>query len=223
MAHVIETIRNVEFEDAIAQLQSTHDLLVERAVAAQRNLDFRQSSWGIGIKRLEVELPQGEFLVGKSSEKFVELVNILATTERTLSALHWFSKHYLHSIVRECHASTSDDKDGNDIVLVDRQTNKVLVRCEVTDVASSSSSQNKKEKKDLESLGCIGQVPSDEVDRFIATSSEFGCALASTQRKWHLLHFRYELIYTDSSDKTCLLKISRSNLDTFISSNKTKK
>lgn len=123
MAHVIETIRNVEFEDAISQLKSTHDLLVERAVAAQRNLDFDHSSWGILIKRLEVKLPQGEFLVGKSSEKFVELVNILATTERMLTALYWFSRHYPQAIVRECHASTSDDKDGNDIVLVDRQTN----------------------------------------------------------------------------------------------------
>lgn len=223
MAHIIETIRNVEFKDAIALLKATHDLLVERAVAAQRNLDFDHSSWGILIKRLEVKLPQGEFLVGKSSEKFVELVNILATTERTLSALHWFSKHYPHSIVRECHASTSDDKDGNDIVLVDRRTNRVLVRCEVTDVASSSPSQNNKEKKDLESLGCIEQVPSDGVDRFIATSSEFGCALANPKRKWQLLHFRYELIYTDSSDQTWLLKISRSNLNTFISSNKTQK
>lgn len=51
MAHVIETIRNVEFKDAIALLQATHDLLVERAVAAQRKLDFDHSSWGILIKR----------------------------------------------------------------------------------------------------------------------------------------------------------------------------
>ena len=184
-------------------------MLVERAVAAQRNLDFGQSSWGICIKRLEVKLPQGEFLVGKSSEKFVELINILATSERTLSALHWFSKHYGNSIVRECHASTSDDKDGNDIVLVDRQTNRVLVRCEVTDVASSSPSQNNKEKKDLTNLGCLEYVPSDGVDRFIATSSEFGRALANPKRKWHLMHFQYEIIYTNYSDQTALLKISK--------------
>lgn len=210
MAHVIETLRNVELKDAISQLQATHDLLVERAVAAQRNLDFEQSSWGICIKRLEVKLPQGKFLIGKSSEKFVELVNILATTERTLSALHWFSKHYSNSIVRECHASTSDDKDGNDIVLVDRQKDRVIVRCEVTDVASSSPSQNNKEKKDLESLGCLEQVPSDGVDRFIATSSEFGFALANPKRKWHLMHFQYKLIQTGKSDNTCLLNISSS-------------
>ena len=51
-------------------------------------------------------------------------------------------------IVRECHSSTSDSSDGNDIVLMDHSRN-IVVRCEVTDVISSDAAQNGKEKKDI--------------------------------------------------------------------------
>lgn len=207
MAHLVEVIRHVSFEQAIIQLQLTHDALVQHAIMAQRSITVEQSSWGIETKRLSVDLPQGTHLIGKSSEKFVELINIIATTERTISALYWLADNYPTTEVKECHASTSDDKNGNDIVLVDKYSGQLKVRCEVTDVASTSAGQNGKEKKDLKTLGCETEVPEDGIDRFIATSHEFAMALTSIKRKWNLLHYRYQIYESTRADHTTLLKI----------------
>jgi hypothetical protein len=133
--------------------------------------------WGSELKRLEVSLPVGKLLVGKASEKFVEVINILATTERTISSLCWLEKEHSRAFLRECHSSTSDDVEGNDIVLVSPETGKVVVRCEVTDVTSNKPGQNGKEKKDIKNLGCEEYVPNDGATRYIATSHEFSNAL----------------------------------------------
>ena len=122
------------------------------------------------MKRLEIDVPFGEGLVGKSEEKYVEVINILATAERTVSALKWLGNEFPGSLVQECHASTSDGKEGNDIVLVNLE-GAVSVRCEVCDVVASKAGQNGKEKKDLKNLGCTLSVPDDNIRRFIATSS----------------------------------------------------
>lgn len=207
MAHLIETIYDTSVSKAISSLEDTHALIVERTIREQKNIGTNMSMWGAQLKRMEVSLPVGKILIGKSSEKFVEIINILATTERTISALKWLSKTYPGSILRECHASTSDDIGGNDIVLSDNIKN-IIVRCEVTDVISSNAAQNGKEKKDLKNLGCSQEVPVDWITRYIATSTEFSNALSSPKRKWKKLHYRYKKHHTNLPCNTVLLEIT---------------
>ncbi|WP_444935855.1 hypothetical protein ACJJIW_17180 [Microbulbifer sp. JMSA004] len=207
MAHLIETIRNSSLGEAILELERTHELIVYAAISAQNEIGSKINTWGSDLKRLEVVLPQGQLLLGKSTEKLVELINILATTERTISALKWFETLYPNAFLRECHSSTSDDTGGNDIVLIEPKSEKVIVRCEVTDVTSSNPGQNGKEKKDLKNLGCSYALPSDGVDRYIATSLEFSNALKSEKRKWKSLHYRYFAHETKCSNQTVMLEI----------------
>ncbi len=206
MAHIIETIYRTSIVDTIVVLEQTHQLIVDCAVSSQKKISNETISWGINTKRLEVSLPYGELQIGKSNEKFVEIINILATTERTISALKWLAQNFPRAIVQECHPSTSDNPDGNDIVLIDHQDN-ILARCEVCDVASSNASQNKKETKDLKNLGCENSTPNDLVRRFIATSKEFALALSSPKRKWDNKHYKYITHLTKDIDQTILLEI----------------
>ena len=208
MPHIIETIYGSSIDDAVDLLEQTHQLIVDCAITSQSNLSTETLSWGVNIKRLEVPLPCGQLLVGKPREKFVEIINILATTERTISALKWLFLTYPEAQIRECHPSTSDDSGGNDIVLTDNQGN-ILVRCEVCDVASSNAAQNNKEKKDLKNLGCETAIPDDSIKRYIATSYEFAKALSSLNRKWNKMHYRYILHSTEAGDQTVMLEITR--------------
>ncbi len=204
MVHIIETIKNQSTQDALAKLKEAHSFIASQAIKGQNAIGTNPNYWGLAAKRMLIDLEGGPEIIGKPSEKFVELINILATTERTMEALEWLAVKYPNLTVRECHPSTSDFEDGNDIVLVD-QNNDVKVRCEVCDVASNNPGQNGKEKKDLGNLGCSETVPSDEVDRFIATSVEFAAALTSSKRKWPLMHYRYRLIDTQLPQLTIML------------------
>lgn len=206
MAHIIETIVDLPLVSALDRAKEAHAFISNRVIKSQAMIGTSPIRWGITTKRMLVDLRGGPDLVGKPEEKFVELINILATTERTIEALEWFNSSYPELIVRECHASTSDFKGGNDIVLVDG-CGVVRIRCEVCDVASSKAGQNKKEKNDLKILGCAESVPIDEVERFIATSSEFAAALASPKRKWSTKHYRYDLINTELAQNTVMLRI----------------
>ena len=206
MPHIIEAIENESIGRSIEILRNAHEFVASRAIAAQAEIGADLDHWGTAAKRMFVDLQGGPDLVGKSEEKFVEIINILATTERTIEALQWFSESYPDLSVRECHSSTSDNPDGNDIVLVSHE-GEVKVRCEVCDVASRSPGQNNKEKKDLASLGCSEVVPKDGVDRYIATSTEFGAALAGPKRKWTGMHYGYQLIETKLPLGTVLLAV----------------
>lgn len=214
MAHLIEAIRESSVRNAIDHLERVHALIVQRAMESQREVGSASSAWGSDFKRLEVQLPKVDVLIGKTSEKFIEIVNILATAERTISALRWLERAFPNSFVRECHASTSDESDGNDIVLTDLSTGVVTVRCEVTDVASRNAAQNGKEKKDLHNLGCMSDVPDDYIKRYIATSLEFAQALCSPKRKWGRMHYRYLAHETSDGSRTVMLEIARSNVRT---------
>jgi hypothetical protein len=207
MPHLIETIYESSVKEAINKLKQTHALIVERAIVAQKKIGTNGYAWGSELKRLEVSLPVGQLLVGKATEKFVELINILATTERTISSLCWLEKQHSRAFLRECHSSTSDDLEGNDIVLVSSENGNVIVRCEVTDVTSNKAGQNGKEKKDIKNLGCEEYVPNDGATRYIATSHEFSNALTSEKRKWAAMHYRYILHETKFADRTVLLEI----------------
>lgn len=206
MPHIIEAIENESTSRSIESLREAHLFIASRAMAAQVEIGGDLDHWGAAAKRMCVNLRGGPDLVGKAEEKFVEIINILATTERTIEALQWFSGSYPDLSVRECHSSTSDNPDGNDIVLVSHE-GEVKVRCEVCDVASRSPGQNNKEKKDLASLGCSEFVPKDGIDRYIATSTEFGVALAGPKRKWAGMHYGYRLIETRLPLGTVLLAV----------------
>jgi len=206
MPHLVETIRNTEISHAITTLEKSHKLIVEQSIIAQKTINLDSLAWGEQLKRLEVLLPFGEELIGKKREKFVEIINILATVERTISALKWMVTKYPNGILRECHPSTSDDEGGNDIVITEK-SGTIIARCEVTDITSSNASQNGKEKKDLKLLGCADTVPSDLVSRYIATSTEFANALSSPNRKWDKMHYQYIRHETGHKNKTVLLEI----------------
>ena len=77
--------------------------------------------------------------------------------------------------------------------------------CEVTDVVNSNAGQNNKEKKSIMKLGCINEVPQDDIDRYIVTSIEYGDALASERRKWDEKFYRYQNYPTQFS--TRILKV----------------
>jgi len=206
MAHLIETIYDTSIPNAVSLLEKTHELIVNCAHTTQSTSISDSSAWGEQLKRLEVSLPCGEALIGKPKEKFVEIINVLATVERTISALKWLLEAYPMSLLRECHPSTSDNAEGSDIVLTDRNNN-IIVRCEVTDVVSSTAASNGKEKKDLRNLKCSERVPDDGVIRYIATSTEFANALSSPSRKWHNMHYHYIRHETNQKNRTVLLEI----------------
>lgn len=206
MPHVIEVMENTPLYTALDQLRNAHSFVVEKVIVAQDQLGTDIVGWGQKVKRLSIDLHGSPELIGKTSEKFVELINILATTERTLEALEWLAKRYGNLIVRECHPSTSDFEGGNDIVLVS-DSGEVRVRCEVCDVVSDNAGQNNKEKTDLRNLNCVEYVPSDGVDRYIATSSEFAAALTNQKRRWSAKHYHYEPIATGLSQDTVMLKL----------------
>lgn len=209
MPHVIEVVENMPFNPALKLLREAHTFLANRVVSAQNQISNDIDNWGIRTKRLMVDLRGGPELIGKPSEKFVELINILATTERTLEAMDWLAKHNSDLVVSQCHASTSDFEGGNDIVLKDGH-GKVRVRCEVCDVVSNRAGQNKKEESDLKVLGCAEKVPNDGVDRYVATSKEFAAALVNPKRRWSHKHYRYEIRPTGLPLKTVMLELKLS-------------
>lgn len=210
MPHVIEPFKNVTFNDALSRLRQAHGFLVSRAKATLLASDVDDARWGSALKRSPVKLDEGDVppLIGKPDEKLGEVINIAATVERLVDAIQWFAaqpENAGYSIL-ECHPSTSDESNGNDLVIID-QNGKIVIRCEVCDVASSNAGSNNKEKKDIRNLGCNQFVPQDGVTRFICTAPEFAAALTSRRRKWQSKPYRYELIRTNSASDTCMLRI----------------
>ena len=206
MKHLVLPLRNVSYETALNQLQSVRAFLAVRGRQASVALTIERDPWGIAAKRQTVDLRDRNRpdLIGKDSERLVEVINMVATLERLIDAICWFrdlpdSGAYT---ISECHPSTSCGQQANDLVLVDREL-RISSRCEVTDVAGDSAGQNGKEKRDLKGLGCETIVPDDSVRRFICTSAEFANALCSHARKWNLRHYRY-LPHPTTTDTTLL-------------------
>jgi len=210
MPHVIEPFTNASFDDALSRLRSTHGFLVSRARATLAGSDIDDARWGSALKRSPVKLDQGNVppLIGKPEEKLGEVINIAATVERLMDAITWFANQPENDgcSILECHPSTSDESNGNDLVIVDSQ-GRIVIRCEVCDVASSNAGSNNKEKKDIRNLGCNQAVPQDDIGRFICTAPEFARALTGRRRKWQTKPYRYELIETGFTSDTCMLRI----------------
>jgi hypothetical protein len=212
MPHVIEPLQNISCQAAIQSLQAARLFILDRVRAAIDIAEIDIARWGIEMKRITVDLcgDQRPALIGKPNEKFSELINIVATTERLLAAIAWFCNESPGSTIQACHPSTSDDAAHNDLVLADA-TGQVTVRCEVCDVVSRKASTNGKEKKDLMNLGCINEVPQDGTRRYICTSPEFASALTSLKR-WRTPRFyRYEEMRVGDATDSRLLFICPNN------------
>lgn len=206
MSHLIKTLVDQPINLAIQNLTEAHLAVSNAILSSYKQINLTPHALGSDFKRLFVELPD-HVLIGKKKERFVELINILATVEKTIDALAWMNNEFKSSWLAICHPSTSDSDDGNDIVLLDSQGGKVIARCEVTDVISSKAGQNGKEAKDLKSLSCGKEVPSDGIRRFISTSPEFANALSSPKRKWALKHYRYQQHVLKNAGRTVVLEI----------------
>lgn len=210
LAHLIDTIRDRSLEEALLALESVHGYLVACAHSAFALVPPADPAWGVHVKRLEVNMPVAgrPTLVGKEREKLAEVVNMLATLERLLSALRWFSGHAEFRGLRVvvCHPSTSSAASENDLMLAGPD-GAVRVRCEVCDVVSRNAGQNGKERTDIANLGPERTGSSGPVRRFICTSPEFAGALASDRRKWSSAEHRYAVHPTADGTNTVLLEL----------------
>ena len=209
MPHLFETLRNQKIKTTITELESAHHAISETVANACKHIDFRLDTFGSDFKRLLIPLPKHP-VIGKDEERLIEIVNILATVEKTIGALIWFGNEFPGSWLNICHPSTSDSDEGNDIVLLSREFGETIVRCEITDVISSNAGQNGKEAKDLKSLSCENEVPLDGVRRFIATSNEYSKALCSHKRKWSMKHYHYVCHSNSNDNATVILEIKSS-------------
>jgi hypothetical protein len=192
--HLIDTFSGLSLSETRIQLTEAHDYLVQRCVVFFDSFPAAGPIWGIQMKRLSVDLASERrpAAIGKKTERFGEVFNMVATLERLIALLSWFENRsdFSYLRVRECHPSTSSAKGSNDLVLEDANET-IVVRCEVSDVASTKSDSNCKETKDIKSLGCKGGVPSDGIRRFICTSPELSVLAQSKKRKWLEKQYRY--------------------------------
>ena len=84
MAHIIEIIENQTFQSALVLLKAAHAFIAERVIQSQKTLSLDKDCWGMAVKRTIVDLSDGPQIVGKKQEKFVEIINILATFLSTI-------------------------------------------------------------------------------------------------------------------------------------------
>ena len=196
-----------EIADVQKQLKEAHQFIVEHCKVPAP--DPQSKKWGIEMKRTRVLLPEQNrpILIGKRQEQFFEVVNVLATVERLMDALDWFGTHqeFQNFKVEVCNPSTSSAPGDNDLVLVDSD-GQIRVRCEVCDVASSKAGQNGKEKSELKSLGCETSVPTDNIKRFICTSTQFANAIVNAKRKTTYYTYK-ERFEGASDDDTTILEV----------------
>ncbi len=217
MKHLVATFTNVPLSEACRELREAHDHLVACARAALTDIPLSGPLWGIKMKRLRVDLtrPTPPKFVKKDAERLGEVVNMVATLERLIAAIEWFQTQAAFKDLRvvECHPSTSSAKGSNDLMLAG-DDRRIVVRCEVCDVASKVASQNRKESKDLKSLGCTQGVPNDGVRRFICTSPEFAGALQGVKRDRGKSPHRYRGVSLGDPGDTVLLELDPAPLAT---------
>lgn len=192
MSHLVAPFSSPSIAAATERLRQVYGYLVERASAALPH--GAVDSWGTATKRVSVDLPVASRPkdVQKDKEALVEVVNMVATIERLLAGLQYLSTipEYGGLEVSQCHPSTSDDEEGNDLVLSDR-AGGTGVRLEACDVVSSVRDGNGKEASLLSKLGCAHEVQPTGVGLFIATSPEFARYLARGTRRWASKHYHY--------------------------------
>lgn len=208
---MVAPLLDLPLADTRHRLVEAHDFLVACSMRALATLPQAGPSWGVQMKRLSVDLtpaPSRPAAICKGAERMGEVVNMVATLERLVAAIWWFERQpeFEALRVKECHPTTSSSTESNDLVLVDAMS-RVVVRCEVCDVASSSAGSNGKEQKDIASLGCANGIPTDGVRRFLCTSPEFALAIQSQRRKWAKRLHRYREFPVGDHTATVLVEL----------------
>jgi hypothetical protein len=211
MSHLVLPFWKASLSDAINRLRVAHEYLTECAASAAP--PKAASDWGTRFKRIAVslDLPNRPADIGKAQEKLAEVINMAATLERLLGALRWFSldDRFAAALVAECHPSTSDSIEGNDLILQARA--QIEARVEVCDIVSSSTDGNGKEQSSLQKLGWKLDAPSGDVSHWLATSPEFAKYLTKKRRKWLLKPYRYVQLDVGDAANTSLLEIVRAD------------
>jgi len=200
--------------NAHQMLEQAHDYLVSCVKANSPASPVNSRSWAIDEKRLDVQIAPSiggktkPSIIGKSSEKFGELINILATVERLIDAIEWFQQqaNFSNLSVRECHPSTSSTPGSCDLMLEDEYRN-LLVLCEVSDIVAGGAKT--KERSDLKNLGVKPKFPSPfrPPHLFLCVSPEMAIVCTAPRRKWHVKNYKYQQHPTNGPNRTVLLEI----------------
>ncbi len=192
MNHLVQPFGHVSMPQALERLREAHGFLVARGKLSAL-VSSANESWGIDNKRHRVSLEKLDRPedIGKESERLPELINMTATIERLIGTLDWAATQpdLRDAIVSECHPTTSDEPEANDLVLAEPANGRTLALFEVCDVASRSDG-NKKERKSLAKLGCSEAVPEDGIRRFIGVSQDFAELLLSPRRRARAYAYR---------------------------------
>ena len=169
--HLIIPLENLTIVDCCEQLKCAGEFLrrqsnclIEGSLRSVPSEEFlQQQNWASQIKRLEVDLDVSDrpHIVAARRENFIEVVNQCATLDRMIDCLEWVARQprFQDCNVFRCHPTTSSAKSNgqeagdNDLMLALAQTDQIMSRFEVSDVASEWSDGNGKERKDLKSLG----------------------------------------------------------------------
>ena len=211
MNHLINPIFSRSFHTLSDDLSVAHRFLTEAATQVMSYSSASKDYWAVSMKRLKVEWDQEKApsIVGKSSESFQEMLNILATLEHLKAAVRWFANQpeFHGCLVTECHPSTSDS--GTNDLVIGMEASPPAAICEVTDIVSSNAGQNNKEDKDLRSLGVLPDFHYEQPRRFIATSVEYATALTNPRRRWRTKSYRYVQRGDPDGSQTRILEVVR--------------
>ncbi len=173
--------RHASIRDVHQLLTTAHEFLSRRFVDSwseiSKNCNLGPGSGACKIQRVALDVKREEVklgsrparleqLLGKSKERFSEVVNQLSTLARLCDALKWSMETFVGYEVALCHPTTSSfrgDKNqkiefDNDLVLWRRidgidAAEWPRIHMEVSDVVTEDNDGNDKEVKDLKSLG----------------------------------------------------------------------
>lgn len=194
------------------RLNAIRAFLVERAATALPH--GVAESWGTATKRVRVELrgDRRPIEIEKDHEVMIEVVNLVATIERLVAGLAFLATYRTYGALQvgQCHPSTSDDAEGNDIVLVTGR-GETAVRLEACDLVSEARDGNGKEASLLSKLGCTDEVPASGVGLFIATSPEFARYLSGRKRRWASKHYSYTVHDANDTADSRVLEVRGRN------------
>lgn len=232
MPHLVRSFgtksQPIPTSEALAELRAAHQYLVDHATRALSAYAVGDSAyWGTQLKRIRVQFPTGErprlIDISIRDHSLTEVYNQCATMERLIDGMQWALTALPDYDVLRCHPTTSSVQDGNrdgipdhDLVLIN--SDGVLARFEVSDVATSKADSNQKAAKDLKSLGIWKDTPDIPAvwsagRLFLIVSSEFAKQLRkrgtgfSKQKRFHVYNEHpvnsytsvFEILPTDSA------------------------
>ena len=139
--------RPAPVSDVESELRTILKNYFDAVIGQMKSLAQAQSATGLKRARVTLPVPTGlkHFVCAEREERLGELLNILATVQRTVDALGYLAREP-GTMVRSCNPSTSNE--GHDIEVY---RNNRLTLVEVSDVAGKGNA-NGKMVKDLDTL-----------------------------------------------------------------------